>query len=111
MPTSTRKPPTEIVEKPKYAVVGDTFIAQTEEGEVKIRLRFKTKLLRAIRDNGDSIDQLFALLDGIGDTKTIAQLDELDIFDTTAIVDEFFKAFTAKQEATSLGESEGSSTS
>jgi len=93
--------------KPKFQVVGDMFVAQSTEGEIKIRLAFKTKLLRAIRDSGDEIDQVFALLDGIGDKKTQAQLDELDIFDTTEIVREYFEAFTERQNAR-LGEASSS---
>jgi hypothetical protein len=98
-------------QKPKYQVVDDVFIAQTDQGEVKIRLGFKTKLLRSIRNtDGDEIDQIFALLDGIGDKKTSAQIDELDIFDTTDLVSEFFKAFEEKQNAR-LGEASASSAS
>lgn len=97
-------------QKPKYQVVDDTFVAQTSEGEVKIRLAFKTKLLRAVRDSGDEVDQVFSLLDGIGDKKTSAQIDELDIFDTMDLVTEFFKAFEAKQNAR-LGEASASSAS
>ena len=97
--------------KPKTMVVGNTFIAQTSDetvGEIRIRLGFKTKLLRAIRDTGDEIDQVFALLDGIGDKKTADQLDELDIFETTEIVTAFFQAFGQKQDAR-VGESGRSS--
>lgn len=106
--STTRKA---VAEKPKYQTVGDYFVAQSDEGEIKIRLGFKTKLLRAIRDSGDAIDQLFALLDGIGDKKTAEQLDELDYLETTEIVNQFFQAFAAKQEAGSLGESGSSSAS
>jgi hypothetical protein len=96
--------------RPKTMVVGNTFIAQTtDQGEVKVRLIFKTKLIRAIRDKGDELDQFIALLDGIGDKKTIEQLDELDIFETTEIVSKFFTAFARRQEIASLGEASGSS--
>lgn len=97
-------------QKPKYQVVDDTFVAQSDQGEIRIRLGFKTKLLRQIRETGDEMDQLFALLDGIGDAKTSGQLDELDIFDTTDIVTEYFAAFEAKQNAR-LGEASASSAS
>jgi hypothetical protein len=90
-------------QKPKYQVVDDVFVAQSEQGEIKIRLSFKTKLLRSIRDSGDEVDQIFALLDGLGDKKTSAQLDELDIFDTIDLVQEYFKAFSDRQNARASG--------
>lgn len=96
--------------KPKYQVVGDVFVAQTDQGEVRLPLRFKTKLLRSIRDTGDDIDQVFALLDCIGDSRTVAQLDEMDVFDMTELVTEFFKEFGERQKAR-LGEASASSAS
>lgn len=108
MATPRTKKPVTVAEKPKYQVVDNTFYAQTEEGEIAVRLRFKTKLIRSLRDqNGDEIDQFIGLLDGIGDKKSIEQIDELDIFDTAELVSEFFKAFEQKQGAR-LGESSGS---
>lgn len=97
--------------KPQYQVVDGLFIAQTSEGEVKIRLSFKTKLLRALRrdPDRDEIDQFFGLLEGIGDQKTIAQLDELDfIEEALPLIQGFFDEF-AKAQGTTLGESTGSS--
>lgn len=96
--------------KPKYFVAGDTFYTQTPDGELRIPLRFKTKLLRAIRDSGDELDQLFALLAGLGDADTAAALDELDIFDTTEIAEKYFQAWQEKNEAR-LGELSRSSNS
>lgn len=95
--------------KPRYMVVGNVFVAQSDDGEVKIPLRFKTKLIREIRDLPDEMDQVFALLAGIGDRKTADQLDELDIYDTAELVTKFFQAFQEKQKAR-LGESSRSST-
>lgn len=95
--------------KPKYFVAGATFFAQTENGELKLPLRFKTGLIRAIRDiDGDEIDMMFALLDGLNDKETAAALDELDVFETTALVAAFFKAWREKQQA-SVGEAQRSS--
>ncbi len=89
--------------KPRFFVAGDAFFAQTDDGELKIPLRFKTKLLRSIRDAGDELDQLFALLDGLGDAATAEALDELDIFETTEIATTYFQAWQEKNEAR-LGE-------
>ncbi|GAA3947850.1 hypothetical protein [Microbacterium soli] len=96
--------------KPKHMVVGDTFYTQTPDGELRIPLRFKTKLLRVIRDLPDEIDQLFALLDGLGDKATSEALDELDIFDTTEVAEKYFQAWQEKNEAR-LGEAQRSSRS
>lgn len=96
--------------KPKHLVVAETFYTQTSDGELRIPLRFKTKLLRAIRDSGDELDQLFALLAGLGDEATAASLDELDIFETTEIAEKYFQAWQEKNEAR-LGELQRSSSS
>jgi hypothetical protein len=94
--------------KPSHLVVDNVFIAQTSQGELRIPLQFKTKLLRAIRDSGDELDQLIALLDGIGDKESIALIDELDIFETVQHVTQFFEAFQEKHDAT-VGEARRSS--
>lgn len=96
--------------KPKYFVAGDRFYAQTDDGELQVPLRFKTKLVRAIRDLDDELDQLFALLEGLGDKSTAEALDELDIFETTEIAEKYFQAWQEKNEAR-LGEAQRSSTS
>lgn len=96
--------------KPKYMVIGNTFYAQTADGELTIPLAFKTKLLRKLRSTEavDEIDQVFILLDGLGDKKTAEALDELDVFETTAFVSKFFQAWEEKNKA-SLGEAQRSS--
>ena len=96
--------------KPRFFVAGSTFFAQTDEGELRIPLRFKTKLLRQIRDLPDEIDQVFALLDGIGDKATAEKLDELDVLDTTETAAAYFQAWQEKNEAR-LGELRRSSRS
>lgn len=95
--------------KPEFFVAGTTFYAQTENGELAIPLRFKTKLIRELRDvEGDELDQMFTLLDRLNDQATADALDELDIFDTTRIVRSFFQAWQEKQQAT-VGEAQRSS--
>lgn len=106
IPTFDKAP----AKKPKHLVVGETFYTQTSDGELRIPLRFKTKLLRAIRDTGDELDQLFALVNGLGDEATAAALDELDIFETTEIAEKYFQAWQEKNEAR-LGELSRSSNS
>jgi hypothetical protein len=92
----------------KYRVEDETFIADTADGELRIPLRFKTKLMRVIRDLDGELDQVFALLDGIGDTETAEALDELDIFESLDLVTEYFAAWEAKHQAT-VGEAKRSS--
>ncbi|WP_431800320.1 hypothetical protein [Microbacterium kunmingense] len=95
--------------KPEFFVAGNTFYAQTENGELAIPLRFKTRLIRELRDvEGDELDQMFILLDRLNDQATADALDELDIFDTTRVVGQFFKAWREKQQA-SVGEAQRSS--
>lgn len=106
VPVLTKAP----AKKPKYMVVGDAFYAQTDDGELRVPLRFKTKLVRSIRDLEDELDQLFALLEGLGDKSTAEALDELDIFETTEIAEKYFQAWQEKNEAR-LGEAVRSSRS
>lgn len=96
--------------RPWYVLDNHFVFPGTEQGDIKIRLQFKFKLLRAIRAKDvEEVDQLIMLLDGIGDTKTLAQLDELDALeDIPKIVDGFFTAFQEKNEA-SVGEASRSS--
>lgn len=108
--TTTAKSKTTKAAKPRHIVVDNVFIADTSEGELRIPLKFKTKLLRSIRDSGDELDQLIALLDGIGDTTSIALIDELDIFETAEHVTKFFEAFQEKHDA-AVGEAQRSSNS
>lgn len=110
-PRTTKSRTTTTAAKPEYIVIDDVFIAQTStQGELRVPLTFKTKLLRAIRDSGDELDQFIALLDGIGDAQSVAQIDELDIFETTRHVTKFFEAFQEKQDA-AVGEALRSSNS
>ncbi|HEY8589607.1 MAG TPA: hypothetical protein VIL55_08655 [Naasia sp.] len=94
--------------KPQYMVVGDHFYGQTDEGEIRIPLRFRTKIFRAIRDAGDEVDQLFALLDNLGEADTAAKFDELDVLDTMEFATVYFQAWQEKNEAR-LGEARRSS--
>jgi hypothetical protein len=100
-------------EKPKYQTIDGKLVAQTPEGEIKIPLQIKTKLVRAARNvmngQGDELDQLVVILEGIGDTATIEKLDELDFMtETMPLVQEFFRAFGQQQRA-NAGESSASS--
>jgi hypothetical protein len=98
----TARKTTAPVEKPRFQVVDEKFIAQLSEGgEIRVPIRLKTKLVREVMiGDKDEMEQFFELLDGIGDAETADKLDELDIIETLEIVAEFFKAFGEKAKAT-----------
>lgn len=91
---------------PRYQVVDQVFVWRDEEqGEVRIPLRFKMKLLRMLvrleKDEGASeMEQLFALLDAINDEATRDQIDEMWIDDATGLISAYFDEFSALNEAT-----------
>lgn len=100
-------PPTE--ELPPTYVIGEDFYAVTSDGLLKVRMRFKTSLFKQVlRHDGDEIEGFLILLDGLGDEETVAQLDELDIFETARIAADYFQAWREKQQAT-MGEARRSS--
>ena len=97
--------------KPQHMIIGDSFIAQTSDGELRVPLRFKTKLFRKIlKSEGDEVEMFFDLIEGIGDTGTLEALDELDIFESASIAGAYFRAWKTKQQATP-GEARRSSSS
>jgi len=96
-------------EKPPYMVVGSTFIAQSEQGDIRIPMAFKTKLFRLMPDNLEPIGMLFHLLEG--EQKTRDQLDELEFEESREIARNFIKAYNERQQVRRLGESGRSSSS
>lgn len=98
-------------QKPKHMVIGDTFIAQTSDGELRIPLRFKTKLFRKlVKSDGDEVEQFLDLIEGLGDEATVEKLDELDIFEAADMAGKYFTAWREKQQTTP-GEQQRSSRS
>ena len=63
--------------------------------EVAISLRCKTKVFREL-ENLNDLGAFFRFLDAIGDEKTAAQVDELDILDTTTLVEEWGDALAER---------------
>jgi len=95
--------------RPQYYVIGDTFHAVTSDGMLTVPMRFKTGLFKKVMgSDGDNIELFLMLIDGIGDKDTIAQLDELDIFETGDLAMTYFQAWREKQDA-SVGEAQRSS--
>jgi hypothetical protein len=96
-------------DRPAYYVVDDTFYAVTSDGMLAVPMRFKTGLFKKVMaSDGDNVELFLMLIDGIGDEATIAQLDELDIFESARIAGTYFQAWREKQDAT-LGEAQRSS--
>jgi hypothetical protein len=96
-------------ERPDTYVIGDDFYAVTSDGMLRVQMRFKTSLFKQVlRHDGDEIEGFLILLDGLGDAATVAQLDELDIFETARIAADYFQAWREKQQA-SMGEAGRSS--
>lgn len=99
----------EFEQRPKYMIVGDLFIANTEAGELRFRMAFKTKLIRQMPpDMRTALDELTYLF--TSQPKLIEQMDELDIEESREIARKFFKAYGEHQQAR-LGESGRSSRS
>ena len=96
-----------VAPKPRFLVVEDTLKCQTEEGEISLPLKFKTKLLRQF-GKLDQMDAFFLILDEVAGPGVSEVIDELDIMETTEIMVEFFKVFEERVQAT-LGKSSSSS--
>jgi hypothetical protein len=108
---ATPKKVTETATKPEFIVIDGKLVCQTNEGELKLPLQLKTKIIRAMRDSGlDQIAQFVLMLDSLGDQATLDKIDELDFLDTVKIVTRFFEEYTKLQES-AMGESFGSLTS
>jgi hypothetical protein len=85
---------------PPYMVVGNSFVAQTPEGEISIPLFFKTKTIRQMPDSLDDVEMLYYLVGEESPTAKI--LDELDLQQTRDISRRLSQAY-AEKHAASLG--------
>lgn len=93
----TVPPPT-----PRHVVTGDTFVWRSDDpdvGEVRVPLKFKTKILRAARDvaEGDDLSFMFTVLDGVLGEGAV---DEMDAGEMRAMFTAWQTAWTARTEAT-----------
>lgn len=61
-------------------------------GEIKLPLKAKTKIFKKLREL-EEFDALFYLLEKIGDKKTIAQIDELDVVETAQVITRWGEEF------------------
>jgi hypothetical protein len=85
---------------PRYMVVDGVFYAQTEEGEVAIKLKFKTGLVKNLK-GGSARAQVEELL--ADRPELLEMLDEIDYAEVSALSDKLLSAYIEKQEAL-LGE-------
>ncbi len=100
-PATTRRPAArtkpKAAPKPKTFVTADDVLHWTASDgtEIAISLRCKTKVFREL-ENLNDLGAFFRFLDAIGDEKTAAQVDELDILDTTTLVEEWGDALAER---------------
>lgn len=98
-------------EKPLHVVAGDTFIWNSpdpEVGEVRIPLKFKTRILRKAQEmQGDDLGFMFFVLDNIlGDE--VSKVDDMDAAEMRRMFGTWQLAWQERSEA-SFPESSGSS--
>lgn len=97
-------------DKPPMMVVRDTFIAQSDQGEVRMPLSIPRKTVRAMAEVEGAYEQIDFLLESRGDQENRDRLDSIDDVEATIITRGFFEAY-AMREVLRLGESLSSSTS
>jgi hypothetical protein len=84
---------------PKFMVRDEVFIANTTEGEVRIPLRFKGKILRKLAQLGE-LPGLYYLIDNACSEETQARLDDVDNIELAEVTAAFFKEFNKSMQAT-----------
>lgn len=77
--------------------------------ELMIPLRVKTRMFRAIAGQLDELSAMITMIDSLGAKDTVAAIDEMDIFETAALVADWFAEVNGRIGAASLGESSSSS--
>lgn len=100
--------------KPRFLIVESNLHTQLSDGsEVRLRLDPPAKVFRTVmKDQGDQedLDQLFAMLELLGQTDVVEKLEDLGILELTGIVTRFFNEFQKKLRV-EMGESSRSSRS
>lgn len=92
---------------PRHQVVDEVFvwIGDGSAEQIRVPLRLKTGTLRMLvrlgkEEGADELDQLFALLDSLGDTHTQELIDDMWLEDTMDLVAAYFGEFEKKHQAT-----------
>ena len=95
--------------RPRFLVIESNLHVQTtKHGELVLPLDIPTNVFRKIGGDQEELDQLFAILDALGEAGTAEKLGDLGILETMGIVVRFFSEFEKKAKAT-MGESGRSS--
>lgn len=94
---------------PRFYILGSDLICQSDEGELVLSLKIKTKLQSELEDLPPR-DQLYIVLRSHGREDLVDKIEELDLVDSREIVRKYFQAFGQRNDAR-LGESFGSSPS
>lgn len=94
---------------PRFYILGSDLICQTDEGELTLSLKIKTKLQPELEDLPPR-QQLYIVLRSHGRDDLVETIEELDLVDSREIVRKYFQAFGQRNDAR-LGESFGSSPS
>jgi len=95
--------------RPRFLVVESNLHVQTSrEGELVLPLDIPTKVFRSIGADQEELDQLFTILDALGDNSASEKLASLGILETMGIVVRFFEEFERKAQAL-MGEASRSS--
>jgi len=106
-PAAKKKAPIpESESAPQFQVIDQVFVWHLEDqDDIRIPLRIKMKLLRELvriekEEDASDMEQLFVLLDALGDHKSIEQIDEMFIEDATPLIEAYFDEFAAHNKAT-----------
>lgn len=91
---------------PKHCIVGDEFVAQTDQGEMRVSLRIRERTMREMEDL--PVAQQFGVLLAAQAPDWVERMDELDTTEATILRTLFYVAFSQYQ-AARLGEALGSS--
>lgn len=89
--------------KPLHTVAGDTFVWNSPDpdvGEVRIPLKFKTKLLLEVADEDNELRTIRILLRGVLDEATWDQVMEMDAGEMKSMFMKWQAAWVERSEAT-----------
>lgn len=95
---------------PKFAVVDDALVAQTESGPLRLALKVPMRWLDELDLITTYFEQLVLILQKRGDEETLERLYDMDMIDAREIARKFSQATSEKEQAR-VGESFRSSDS
>lgn len=93
---------------PRFAVVNDELVAQTDGEPLRFSLKVPMRLLRQLQEVPTYWEELEVILQSRGDEEALERLYDLDTIDAREIARKFSQAYQEKEQAR-LGESFSSS--